>query len=496
MNKTVDILIIGEGTYPYIQGGVSTWIHQLIEGNPEINFGLIFIGGQKDQYKKQMYAFPKNIVYFEEVFIFEEKKFPKPKSIKQNLEVINQIDEIHNLFRMMHPSKDKLYFLSNLISKFKLKDFLYSDKSWEYTKDTYFNKYENESFIDYWWTIRNIHIPIWNLFDMINRLPEIKVVHSPSTGYAGFLAGLIKISKNIPYILTEHGIYTKERKIDLMTSDWFTMRTPFITYSETKGNLVRDIWNNFFSGLGLFSYFTADKILSLYRKAAEVQISYGAPPEKTDVIPNGVDIKKLTPLIEKRKEHYQRICLIGRVVPIKDIKTFLKAMRIVVNKLPNAEGWIVGPTNEDESYYEECQNLTKTLGLNENVRFMGFQNILDIFDKISVNTLTSISEGMPLTILEGFAAGIPAVTTDVGSCKDLIFGNIDEEDIQIGQAGFVCKVADANCLAQAYINLLTDETLWKKQQQAAIKRVSKYYTYEKLISNYKKIYYKALNWQE
>jgi glycosyltransferase involved in cell wall biosynthesis len=56
------------------------------------------------------------------------------------------------------------------------------------------------------------------------------------------------------------------------------------------------------------------------------------------------------------------LCLIGRVVPIKDIKTFIRAMRRVVNQMPEAEGWIAGPEDEDPAYAEECQNLVRSLG--------------------------------------------------------------------------------------------------------------------------------------
>jgi glycosyltransferase involved in cell wall biosynthesis len=58
------------------------------------------------------------------------------------------------------------------------------------------------------------------------------------------------------------------------------------------------------------------------------------------------------------------MCLIGRVVPIKDIKTFIRAMRTVVNRLPaNAEAWIAGPEDESPGYARECHELAAQLGL-------------------------------------------------------------------------------------------------------------------------------------
>ncbi|RMA97660.1 GT4 family glycosyltransferase PelF [Hydrogenothermus marinus] len=493
MKSNIDILIIGEGTYPYIRGGVSSWIHQLISGLPEFKFGVLFIGSRREDYGEKRYKFPDNLVYFDEIYIFDKEELPIPKRRKLKKEYYQQIETVHKSF---NKEGNNLDAINRLIENISLEDFLYSNVSWEFIVNTYLEKYENESFIDYFWTIRNMHIPLWEIFKAINRIPRIKIVHSPSTGYAGFLAGLLKLNRNIPYILTEHGIYTRERKIDLLTSDWFSTRRRFLKSMEESSGL-EFVWNKFFESIGRFSYYTADKILSLYEKARQIQIEYGAPKEKTMVIPNGVNIDRLKSCLEKRPSKNPKVIgLIGRVVPIKDIKTFIKAMRIVVNKIPDAEGWVVGPTDEDPEYYEECKNLVKVLDLEKNVKFLGFQNILDIFPKISVNTLTSISEGMPLSILEGFAAGVPAVTTDVGSCFDIIYGGLNEEDKKLGNAGFVCKVADAKDLAKHYIKLLENEALWKKCQQVALERVNKFYTQELFFSNYKKLYYEALSWQE
>ena len=79
-------------------------------------------------------------------------------------------------------------------------------------------------------------------------------------------------------------------------------------------------------------------------------------------------------------------------MPIKDIKTFIRAMRRVVNLMPEAEGWIAGPEDEDPGYAEECRNLTESLGLSDKVKFLGFQRIDEILPKVGALILSSISE--------------------------------------------------------------------------------------------------------
>ena len=68
----VDILLISEGTYPYIRGGVSSWIHQLINGLPEFKFGVVFLGSQESDYSEIRYELPDNLTYLYVDYLFKE----------------------------------------------------------------------------------------------------------------------------------------------------------------------------------------------------------------------------------------------------------------------------------------------------------------------------------------------------------------------------------------------------------------------------------------
>ena len=71
---------------------------------------------------------------------------------------------------------------------------------------------------------------------------------------------------------------------------------------------------------------------------------------------------------------------------------------------------------------------------------------------------------------------------------DYFYGGLNEEDIKIGRAGKVCRVADFRALADAYACLLKDEEEWWRCSQAAVKRVESFYTYEQFIESYRKVY--------
>ncbi len=492
----IDVLIISEGTFPYVKGGVSTWIYDLITGLEDFRFGIIFLGSKRTDYKEIQYEFPKNLVFFESYYLFEESERPAPKVIDGKKEAFDKIARLHMWFKkhLKEGLPDEVRSVDFYLNLIKEEDFLYARRAWNFIEEQYFEYAPDLPFLYYFWTVRNIHIPIWKIVNIALKSPKCKLVHSPSTGYAGFLASFIQFNKKTPFVLTEHGIYTKERKIDIMEADWIQDARWWFQREYAEIDHIRNMWINFFIGVGKLCYESANPIISLFEGARQLQISYGADPQKTIVIPNGVKIDRYAPLRQKRSEEIPKvIALIGRVVPIKDIRTFIKAIRILVIDIPDVEGWIIGPTDENPSYFEECKKLVKIFGLEKNVKFLGFKRLDEILHKVGLVTLSSISEGMPLVILEGFAAGVPAVTTDVGSCRQLVYGGLNKEDIDIGKAGEVVPISDPSSLANAYKELLLNKDKWKQCQNAAIRRVERFYNFEKFLDNYRNVYKKAIN---
>lgn len=91
--------------------------------------------------------------------------------------------------------------------------------------------------------------------------------------------------------------------------------------------------------------------------------------KKIEVVPNGVEIQRYSHLRDRKQGIPPVVALIGRVTPIKDIKTFIKAIKLLVEKLPEAEGWIVGPEEEDPDYAKECKLMVEVLGIEKKLNF-------------------------------------------------------------------------------------------------------------------------------
>jgi len=495
--ESADIGLLLEGTYPYISGGVSSWVHQMIRAFPEHKFALCFLGSLPSDYGDMKYKLPDNVVHLETHYIHSGSNKPPVHAVPGDPKAFDMVKRLHQYFRAPRQQSAEVVAesLASISSTGNLSDasFLYSRASWDYVTEQYREHSRDPSFIDYFWTVRTMHAPLWMLARVAERFPAVRAYHSISTGYAGFLAALLRRKTGKPLILSEHGIYTKERKIDLFQSEWIKdNRDPFDRDPAEIGYL-RQLWIRFFESLGRMCYDAADDIVALYEVNRQRQIADGAKEERTRNVPNGIDLPRLAALRPKRPADDPRpiLCLLGRVVPIKDVKTFVRAIRVAANRMPQVEGWIAGPEDEDPEYAEECRALAVSLGVADKVKFLGFQKIDELLPKVGLLVLSSISEALPLVILEGYAAGVPSIATDVGSCRQLIYG-LPGEDAALGASGRVVGIADPTALATAAIELLGDPEAWRAAQQAGIARVEKYYTQERMFNSYRELYSKAL----
>ena len=483
--RSADVTLLLEGTYPFVRGGVSAWVHRLVEALPETTFSLVFIGGRRCDHGPAAYAFPANVVHFERHYLFEPKEEEPPKRSGAGAA---ELDLLHDYLLATVPKPADPATVKRIALWLAGSDalsydaFLHGDSSWDWICDRY-GRDRAQSFTSYFWTLRAIYLGILTLADVARRLPPARFYHSVSTGYAGFLGALLHHQRGRPLILTEHGIYTKERMIDLASAA-----------SVPGGEAGRRFWMRFFEGLGRIAYASADPIVALYEGNRKRQIEDGAPAAKTRVVPNGVDVARFRPVRARVGNRVRPVIgFIGRVVPIKDVKTFIRAMKAVVAHRPEVEGWIVGPTSEDESYAAECRQLVSSLGLARNVKFVGFRPPEEILPHLGVLALTSISEALPLVVLEAFAAGIPVLATDVGACRELVEGRTDE-DRALGVAGAIVPIADPEATARAALALLGDPERWSGAQRAAVLRVETHYTQERMIEAYRQFYREALAW--
>jgi glycosyltransferase involved in cell wall biosynthesis len=470
-------------------------VHQIITAMPELKFALYFIGAQHDPRAEICYEIPENVVGFEEVYLFDE--LPKAdrtptkvtgaakteiySALGRFLEGVQQEDERERFVQFVAAvlERGKGFACANL----------WSDRdSWELLTSIYRNYMGDESFLNYFWSSRFLVQPAWQLIRAVERMPEARVYHSLCTGYAGLAAAMGAEVKGAKFLLSEHGIYVKERVAEVQNAAWIAelpKRRPGVF--EDLGSFKR-LWVEFFKLLGRISYDSADHITSLFGNNQKLQVLYGADPAKIEVIPNGIrpaDFDAVRARRDAGADPDRRVVgFLGRVVGIKDVKTLLRAARLVVDRCRGAQFLIAGPTDEDEEYAEACVQLVEQLDLDRHVKFLGPRQRDEFLEEIDVMLLTSVSEGLPFVIIESFAAGVPVVSTDVGSCRELIEGKGDG----FGVAGGVTPIGDPQAIAAALLPLLEDPQLRRSMGDAGRARVEVSYDQEDVVRRYKELY--------
>jgi len=481
----IDVCFLLEGTYPYVAGGVSTWVHQLISSMKDIRFGIIYIAPHSDPTRTIKYKMPDNIIYLKEIYLhdYDLRSLRNRKPNTQDLELIRNFYQDFKNERYDH--------FANFIRLFRGDDICLdteyifaSDDIWQLLIEFYKQIDQDISFLDYFWTWRGTHLPLMQVLQA--DIPRAKVYHSVSTGYAGLLGSIAKCTSDGKFFLTEHGIYTHERTLEISQADWIYKREKVNFRAERDLSFFKRWWVNIFKIMSHVAYRNADQIFTLFEGNKIRQSLEGADENKISIIPNGINIDDFKELTITKKDSPQ-VALVGRVVNIKDVKTYIHAAKLVLEKIPEVQFYIIGPTDEEEDYYEECTLLVEALKLEDKIIFTGRVYMKDYLKFLDLVVLTSVSEAQPYVVLEANMCGIPVVASDVGACREMLHGRT-YPDQNIGPSGLITEVSNPEDTAQAIEKLLIDKKLYEQYGQSGKERVKHYYDQDDLLSKYLNVY--------
>jgi polysaccharide biosynthesis protein PelF len=323
-----------------------------------------------------------------------------------------------------------------------------------------------------------------SMSELVGLLPEARLYHSLSTGFAGLLGTEMKRRRGLPFVLTEHGVYWHE--VSLGADE---LECGFKIVKTENGDLhlgrTWEAWLRTFQDLARQAYASADVITTVCSFNQSLQRSLGAPESKMQVIPNAVEVSRngVHESIRNKPNARKRIAMVGRVTPIKDVQTFIRACALVHERIPDAEFFVIGPTDHDTRYVAECVELAESLHLTTLV-FTGEADMAKHYPAMDIMVLTSISEAQPYAVLESFAHGIPVVVTDVGGCSELVNGHGPLQ----GRAGTLCPVGDHVRIAEAVVELSTDKSLYHRYAEEGLKRARELHAKEPVVASYHRIY--------
>jgi glycosyltransferase involved in cell wall biosynthesis len=203
-----------------------------------------------------------------------------------------------------------------------------------------------------------------------------------------------------------------------------------------------------------------DSVTVTGSKSRQYLIEQGFDGNRILILPDSIDTDRFYPQPLPRKYD---ILTVARLSSEKNLETLLKAVAIVKEKMENVTVGIVG----DGPSKGDLEMLSQHLHLKDNVQFLGFRNNTEFYyNSARIYVLTSVTEGLPMAMLEAMACGLPCVVSNIG--------DISEAAVDGSNAFLVDDPFDATAFAAAIVKLLEDDQLYRIFSENALKIREKY----------------------
>jgi glycosyltransferase involved in cell wall biosynthesis len=469
------VALINEGTYPYVSGGVSTWCHQLTTGLDRHEFTLVAISAYAGR-QRPAYALPANVTAVTGVPVWD-RAVSAPGRFARHRHRRAATAAAGLLCRGLlgdGPAAGELFGaglrrLAELAAggAHPLHDVPLA-----------------EVLLDAWRVARlssdpagsRLPLPRLTLREardaavllehavrpLAHRLAPVDLCHAVAAGLPLLVALAAKWRAGVPYLLTEHGIYLRERYLELGRG----MR------AGVKAVLLR-----FYRSLSRLGYAEAGLVSSVSRFNQRWELRHGAEPARVRVVPNGVAPDSY-PRLESEPAA-PTIVWVGRIDPLKDLHTLIRAFALVRREVPGARLRLAGPVPvTGQEYADGCHKLVADLGLYDAVEFVGpVSSSREAYATGHVVALSSVSEGMPYTVIEAMMCGRATVNTDVGGVAETV-----------GDAGLVVPPGDPDAFAAACVAVLRDPVRRAALATAARERALAHFTLGKMLAAYDRLY--------
>ena len=306
----------------------------------------------------------------------------------------------------------------------------------------------------------------------------------------------LRVLRALREIIVRHDInliHAHDYKTDLfayLLRRWLGRRR-FTLLSTAHAWVMLGLRGAFYRRLDLWLMRRFDHLIAVSHATRNEMVAAGVPPQLISVIHNAIDTEEWAPgsicptLREELGIPHDSLVLgyVGRIMPEKDLDTWLRAAAVVARQYPEAQFVLVGE-GRDASTLSQLQRLATDLGIAERVYFPGYRaQLLPVYAAFDLFVLTSRREGLPNSVLEAMAMGLPVVTTDVAGTKELVLHE---------QTGFVLPQGDVAGLAQAMTTLAGNAQLRQAMGLAGRKRVEQEFSFTGRLQRIEALYGKIV----
>ncbi|MTE21684.1 DUF3492 domain-containing protein [Streptomyces sp. TRM43335] len=464
---TPSVTLLTEGTYPHGHGGVSVWCDQMVRGMPDVDFRVVAVTATGRE--APVWEVPAHVRAVHTVPMWgppPSGRAPRGRTLRRFLTRLEGF-----LTALLDPGQEHLFTaglhdLADHADRGELSPALRTEGA-----------------------VRAL-VHLWNrpalptaaarptLHDALTAIDLLEhalrplaappvvdgVTHAVSGGLATLPALVAHRRHGVPFLLTEHGVYLRERYLGSRADPH---RWP-----------VKALMLGFFRLLAREGYRCAALVTPGNRYNRRWEEHGGAPPERIRTVYNGVDPAAFPPAGPEPET--PTLSWAGRIDPIKDLATLVRAFALVRKEVPEARLRIFGGTPRGaEGYRAEVAELAAELGVGDGVAFEGrVEDIRDAYAAGNVVMLSSVSEGFPFTLIEAMSCGRATVSTDVGGVREAV-----------GECGLVVPPRDPEAMARAALRLLGDAGTRARMGEGARLRVIEQFTLRQTIGAFRDIYH-------
>ncbi|MGW3559173.1 GT4 family glycosyltransferase PelF [Streptomyces sp. NPDC000963] len=462
------VTMLTEGTYPHVHGGVSTWCDQLVRGMPEVDFDVLALTGSGRE--PVTWDLPSNVVRHTAFPLWgpapvRARRAPRGGERRRFLDTYERL-----LLSLLDPGTGydfgtSLYELAALARRGRLTAALRSEAAlrslmWTWSMPHLPTRAARPTVHD---ALTATDLLEHALRPLAARISPGGVAHAVSSGLATLPALAAQHFEGVPFLLTEHGIYLRERYLGYRT--------------DTQPWPVKALMLAFYRELNTLGYRKADLITPCNQYNRRWEERGGAPADRIRTVYNGVDPALFPEAGPEPATPTLSWC--GRVDPIKDLETLIRAYAICRAELPALRLRLFGPVPAgNEDYRTRLEKLAAELGVTDGVSFEGrVSDVPSAYAAGSVVVLSSISEGFPFSLIEAMSCGRATVSTDVGGVREAV-----------GDTGLVVPPREPAVMAAALSALLRDGARRAELGRLARQRVVDRFTLNRSVDGFRRIY--------